>query len=287
MRFVRHATESGPRYAAAIGDDLFPLPPGTTLATFVDPLALDELRRAVDTGSGTSMARESVRILPPAAPTKIVCVGYNYRGHVRDGFDPNGPDPEYPDFFIKTPNVLIGAHDDVILPLVDADVDYEGEIALIIGRRAKSVPLETALDVVAGYTVFNDVTARDWQRRTSQFTLGKSFDTFGPIGAELVTRDEVGDPRDLLVEVVRDGVVTAWQSTRQMIFSMAFLVHYLSQVMTLEPGDIISTGAPQKLPEAQAVHRPLGHDDSVTVRVARIGELTTRFLDPRLRGAAA
>jgi 2-keto-4-pentenoate hydratase/2-oxohepta-3-ene-1,7-dioic acid hydratase in catechol pathway len=269
-----------------VGDDLLPLGQ-TILATLADQDALDAVRRVIEAGPTDLVPRSSVHILPPTDPTKIVCVGYNYRGHVRDGRDPNGPDPEYPDFFIKTPNVLVGGHDEVMLPLVDADVDYEGEIALIIGRRAKNVPLETALDVVAGYSVFNDVTARDWQRRTSQFTLGKSFDTFGPIGAELVTPDEVGDPQDLLVEVMREGVVTAWQSTQQMIFSMAFLVHYLSQVMTLEPGDIISTGAPQKLQEAQAEHRPLAHGDSVTIRVGRVGELTTSFIDPRMAGGQA
>jgi 2-keto-4-pentenoate hydratase/2-oxohepta-3-ene-1,7-dioic acid hydratase in catechol pathway len=286
VRFVRYATEGGPQAAVVVGEGLLPLNK-TILETLASAEALDELRGMIAAGPSELVPRDSVRILPPTVPTKIVCVGYNYRGHVRDGQDPNGPDPEFPDFFIKTPNVLIGADDDVVLPEVQADVDYEGEIALIVGRRAKNVPLDEALEVVAGYAPFNDVTARDWQRRTSQFTLGKSFDTFGPIGAELVTPDEVGDPQDLLVEDEREGVVTAWQSTQQMIFPMAFLVHYLSQVMTLEPGDVISTGAPQKLVEAQAAHRPLSHGDSVTIRVARIGELTTTFIDPRIPGGRA
>jgi 2-keto-4-pentenoate hydratase/2-oxohepta-3-ene-1,7-dioic acid hydratase in catechol pathway len=284
VRFVRYATEQGPRQAVVVGDRLMPLRAGI-LETLGDPDALAEVRRNIAGPQRGWLPRSSVRVLPPTTPTKIVCVGYNYRGHVRDGEAPNGPDPEYPDFFVKTPNVLIGADDDVVLPLVDADVDYEGEIAVIIGRLTKNAPLETALEGIAGYTVFNDVTARDWQRRTSQFTLGKSFDTFGPMGAELVTADEVGDPQDLLVEVERDGVITAWQSTQQMIFSMSFLVHYLSQVMTLEPGDIISTGAPQKLSEAQAAHRPLADGDEVTVRVSVLGELTTRFRDPRKAAA--
>jgi 2-keto-4-pentenoate hydratase/2-oxohepta-3-ene-1,7-dioic acid hydratase in catechol pathway len=133
------------------------------------------------------------------------------------------------------------------------------------------------MDHVAGYTLFNDVTARDWQRRTSQWALGKSFDTFGQLGPWIVTSDSVADPHDLLVEVVRDGVVTVSQSTSTMIFSMAYIVHYLSTVMTLEPGDIISTGTPQKLPEAQESHRALGDGDSVTIRVSGIGELTTTF----------
>ena len=221
-----------------------------------------------------------VELAPPVRPGTIVCLGYNYRGHVADGSTDGEPDPEFPDVFVKTPNVLIGPSDAVVLPLVPADVDYEGEIAIVIGRRAKDVPLESALEHVAGYTLFNDVTARDWQRRTSQWALGKSFDTFGPLGPWVVTPDEIADPHDLLVEVVRDGVVTVSQSTSTMIFSMAFVVHYLSTVMTLEPGDIISTGTPQKLPDAHRDHRSLAHGDAVTVRVGGIGELTTVFENP-------
>ncbi len=134
------------------------------------------------------------------------------------------------------------------------------------------------MDHVAGYTLFNDVTARDWQRRTSQWALGKSFDTFGPLGPWIVTSDAVADPHDLLVEVVRDGVVTVSQSTSTMVFSMAFLVHHLSQVMTLDAGDVISTGSPQKLATVQDAHTPLAPGDAVTIRVAGIGELTTSFL---------
>ena len=219
-------------------------------------------------------------LLPPVTPGKILCLGYNYRGHVPNGEDPTAGDPEYPDVFVKTPNVLGGPNDPVALPAVSTSVDYEGEIALVIGTRAFDVPLESAMDYVAGYALFNDVSDRDWQGRQSQWELGKCFDGFGPLGPTLVTADEIADPHDLLVEVVRDGVVTVSQSTSTMIFSMPFIVHYLSQVMTLEPGDIISTGTPQKLSAAQEAHRPLAHGDAVTIRVAGIGELTTTFVDP-------
>ena len=228
-------------------------------------------------GEAGTLALDEIELLAPVRPGKILCVGYNYRGHVPDGATTADPDPEFPDVFVKTPNVLVGPRDAVPLPAVDADVDYEGEIAVVIGRTAKNVPLERAAEHVAGYTVFNDVSARDWQRRTSQWALGKNFDGFGPLGPVLVTPDEIADPGDLLVEVVRDRVVTVSQSTSTCIFSMPFLVHYLSTVMTLEPGDIISTGTPQKLPEAQERHRPLADGDAVTVRVAGVGELTTTF----------
>ena len=243
--------------------------------------ARDAVARAIEEGEVTRLPLlADLTLLPPITPGKILCLGYNYRGHVPNGEDPTAGDPEYPDVFVKTPNVLGGPHDPVVLPTVSTSVDYEGEIALVIGKRAFDVPLESAMDYVAGYALFNDVSDRDWQARQSQWELGKCFDGFGPLGPTLVTVDEIADPHDLLVEVVRDGVVTVSQSTSTMIFSMPFIVHYLSQVMTLEPGDIISTGTPQKLPAAQEAHRPLAHGDAVTIRVAGIGELTTTFIDP-------
>lgn len=216
-------------------------------------------------------------LLPPVQPSKILCLGYNYRGHSRNA---DVAEQEYPDVFAKTPNSLIGATEPVLLPSVRARVDYEGEIAVIIGREAKGVALEGALDYVAGYSVFNDLTARDWQSRSSQFTLAKSFDGFGPLGPWLVTADEVPDPQQLVLEVERDGVVTVSQSAVDMRFSVAFVVHYLSLAMTLNVGDVIAMGTPQKLAAAQACHRPLAAGDAVTVRVSGIGELTTVFAAP-------
>jgi len=281
MRLISHRIHG---FAAVLpgasGDRVLPLA-GSIVETLADPAALRQARDAVaaaDPGSLPLLDPSELDL--PLRPGKIVCIGYNYRHHVPDDADPTADDPEFPDVFLKTPNVLIGPADAVRLPRSPADVDYEGEVAIVIGRPAKDVSLEEAADHIAGYCVFNDVTARDWQRRTSQWALGKSFDTFGALGPWIVTVDEVADPHDLVVEVVRDGIVTVSQSTSTMIFRMGFLVHYLSQVMTLEPGDIIATGSPQKLPAAQSSHQPLANGDAVTVRVARLGELTTRFLDP-------
>jgi 2-keto-4-pentenoate hydratase/2-oxohepta-3-ene-1,7-dioic acid hydratase in catechol pathway len=281
---MRLVTDRHHGFAAVVagpdGERLLPLA-GSIEQTLADPAAVERARQAVATVNTLTLPElRAEDLLAPVRPGKIVCVGYNYRHHVPDGVDPTADDPEFPDVFLKTPNVLIGPADPVRLPRTPADVDYEGEIAMVIGRMAKDVPLERAPDHVAGFALFNDVTARDWQRRTSQWALGKSFDTFGALGPWVVTADEVPDPHDLLVEVVRDGVVTVSQSTSTMIFPMAFLVHYLSQVMTLEPGDIIATGSPQKLPAAQAAHRPLADGDAVTVRVAGLGDLTTTFLAP-------
>lgn len=234
-----------------------------------DAAALATLPRAAD-----------VRLAPPVRPRTILCLGYNYRGHVPDGQDPTADDPEFPDVFVKTANTLSGPSDAVVVPAVADDVDYEGEIAVVIGRRAHAVSPEDAMDHVAGYTLFDDVSDRAWQRRQSQWAMGKCFDGFGQLGPAVVTVDEVPDFHDLTVEVVRDGVVTVSQSTATMVFRLPQLLSYLSHVVTLEPGDVVSTGTPQKLPDALAAHRPLTPGDAVTIRVAGLGELTTRFTAP-------
>ncbi|MEV7972609.1 fumarylacetoacetate hydrolase family protein [Cellulomonas sp. NPDC089187] len=220
---------------------------------------------------------DEVALAAPVTPGTILCLGYNYAGHVAAGADPNEVPPA-PNVFVKTPNTLSGPRDEVLLPVVSAHTDYEGEIALVIGRRARHVSLAEAGEHIGGYTLMNDVSSRDWQDRSSQWTLGKCFDGFAPLGPWITTADAVPNPHDLLVEVVRDGVVTVSQSTATTVFSMEYLVHYLSQVLTLEPGDVISTGTPQKLPSAQTDHRPLAPGDAVTIRVGGLGELTTRFI---------
>ncbi|SEI11305.1 MULTISPECIES: fumarylacetoacetate hydrolase family protein [unclassified Leifsonia] len=244
-----------------------------------DDALLAQVRAAVETADAASLpALASAALAAPVTPGKILCLGYNYRGHVPDGADPAANDPEWPDVFVKTPNTLAGPGAPVVIPPGATDVDYEGEVAIVIGRRAQRVPIEDALSHVGGYTILNDVSDRAWQRRQSQWALGKCSDGFAPLGPWVVTPDEVPDPQELLVEVVRDGVVTVSQSTSTTIFSVAFVIHHLSQVLTLEPGDVVSTGTPQKLPGAQQAHRPLADGDAVTVRISRIGELTTRFV---------
>ena len=249
-------------------------------AALTDLLAADRdaLDRAAARADVADLELSAARLEAPVRPGKILCLGYNYRGHVPDGVDPTADDPAFPDVFVKTPNTLGGPADPVVVPAVADDVDYEGEIAVVIGQQAKDVDEATALAHVAGYTILNDVSDRSWQRRQSQWAMGKCFDGFAPLGPWLVTPDEAGDPQDMLVEVVRDGVVTVSQSTATTIFSVARVVSYLSSVMTLEPGDVISTGTPQKLPDAQASHRPLRPGDTVTVRIERLGELTTTFI---------
>ena len=286
MRLVTYADASGPRPGAVVGDrvlgdrvlDLGGFA-GSVAELLTDAAALSAAEAAVAASTPSSLPElDASALLAPVTPGKILCLGYNYRGHVPDGVDPTANDPEYPDVFVKTSNTLAGPNDPVVIPPGATDVDYEGEVAVVIGRRAQRVSLEDALDHVGGYTILNDVSDRAWQRRQSQWALGKCSDGFAPLGPWVVTPDELGDPQDLLVEVVRDGVVTVSQSTSTTIFSVAYVIHHLSQVLTLEPGDVVSTGTPQKLPAAQDAHRPLAAGDAVTVRISGIGELTTRFV---------
>lgn len=281
MRLVSVRTPSGARagvVATIAGLDRVALVPG--VAT-VEELLDDAGARAggvVVTAADPALA--DLTLNAPVTPSKILCLGYNYRGHAPDGVDPTANDPEYPDVFVKTPNTLAGPHDAVLLPPGAVDADYEGELAIVIGRRAWRVSIEDAPDYVGGYTILNDVSDRAWQRRQSQWALGKCSDGFAPLGPWVITPDEIPDPQDLLVEVVRDGEITVSQSTSTTIFSVAYVIHHLSQVLTLEPGDVISTGTPQKLPAAQEAHRPLAGGDAVTVRISGIGELTTTFISP-------
>ncbi|MCP2638216.1 fumarylacetoacetate hydrolase family protein [Microbacterium sp. HD4P20] len=291
MRLVTYATGDGARpgaVVAAVGRDrLLDLGhvAGSVTALLSDAAALASARAAVAASDPSSLpALDPAALLAPVAPGKMLCLGYNYRGHVPDGAEPEA-EPEYPDVFVKTPNTFAGPNDPVAIPPGATDVDYEGEVAVVIGRRAQRVAIDDALDHVAGYTILNDVSDRAWQRRQSQWALGKCSDGFAPIGPWIITADDVPDPQDLLVEVVRDGAVTVSQSTSTTIFSVAFVIHHLSQVLTLEPGDIVSTGTPQKLPAAQEAHRPLAAGDAVTVRISGIGELTTRFTAPFVTAA--
>lgn len=269
--------------------DLRAAGPTSVVDVLTDP-AVRAAAEELAAGAGPDApALSDVELDAPVRPSKLLCLGYNYRGHVPDGVDPTASDPEHPDVFVKTPNTVGGPNDPVVIPAGATDVDYEGEIAVVIGRRAHQVALEDATSHVGGYTILNDVSDRAWQRRQSQWALGKCSDGFAPLGPWIVTPDEIDDPQDLLVEVVRDGVVTVSQSTSTTIFSVAYVIHHLSQVLTLEPGDIVSTGTPQKLADAQDAHRPLADGDAVTVRITGLGSLTTTFTDPPSahQGAAA
>lgn len=257
-----------------------------TLAQLLaDDAALAVARAAIDRADPATLPRlADLRLAPPVRPRTILCLGYNYRGHIEghnEGLvegDQGEAAPPYPNVFIKTANTIGGPQDHVVMPSAATDVDYEGEIAVVIGRTARNVDEADALAHVAGYTLFNDVSDRGWQNRSSQWALGKSVDGFGPLGPWIVTADEVPSLAGRQMEVELNGVVTVRASTDAMVYGVAFLVHYLSQIITLEPGDIISTGTPARSVQAQSAHRPLADGDTVTIRVTGLGELTTTFV---------
>ena len=215
--------------------------------------------------------RADVTLLAPVPrPGKIVCLGHNYYDHM--GIGKTEPS-EYPTFFCKTVNTVIGPGQAIFIPRVTSQVDYEAELAVVIGKRARHVAREYALDFVAGYTIFNDVSARDYQKRTSQWMIGKSFDTFGPMGPALVTADEILDPHRLELSLTLNGLEMQRTNTRNMIFSIPFVIAYLSAVMTLEPGDVISTGTPAKTELARSLPPFMKPGDTVRIAVEKIGEL--------------
>jgi 2-keto-4-pentenoate hydratase/2-oxohepta-3-ene-1,7-dioic acid hydratase in catechol pathway len=207
---------------------------------------------------------------PLLRPGKILCVGLNYTDHIAEqGVQP----PASPVFFAKYANTLIGPDEPIVLPRSSAQVDYEAELAFVIGRRAKHVPEAEAMRYVAGYTVCHDVSARDFQFGDGQWTRGKSCDTFCPIGPALVTTDEVPDPHALDIALRLNGQVMQSSNTRNLLFKIPFLVHFITRAMTLEPGDIISTGTP---PGVGCFRKPpvfLAAGDVVEITIAGVGTL--------------
>ena len=217
-----------------------------------------------------SPERECAWLPPVAAPEKIICIGLNYRDHAAES---KMEIPKEPVIFNKYNNALVGASSPVILPVNSSQVDYEAELGVIIGRRAKRISVEEALAVVAGYTVVHDVSARDWQFRTGQWVSGKTFDTFAPCGPHLVTADEVPDPHSLDIRLTLNGQVMQNSNTSNLIFNVPTLISYLSHMITLKPGDIISTGTPPGVGFARKPQVFLRDGDIVEITVARVGTL--------------
>jgi acylpyruvate hydrolase len=211
------------------------------------------------------------RLLAPVPhPGKIICLGHNYHDHMGKG---RSQPPEFPTFFCKTGNTIIGPGAPVVVPPETGQADFEAELAVVIGRRTRRVSEKEAMACVAGYTIFNDVSARDFQKRTSQWMIGKSFDTFGPMGPVLVTAEEIPDPHRLDLALTLNGVQRQKTNTRRMIFTIPFLIAYLSAVMTLSPGDVIATGTPARTPAPPGAPEFLQPGDVVRITIEGIGEL--------------
>ena len=226
---------------------------------------------ALQRGLAVAADAPGVRLRAPLQrPGKIICLGLNYADHARET---NSPIPQYPELFNKFANALIGPGEPIVLPRVSQQVDYEAELAVVIGKPGRYIDEQRALEHVAGYTVLNDVSMRDFQFRGRQWMQGKTFDRSTPLGPWIVTADEIPDPQALDISCEVSGEVLQRSNTREMIFSVAAVVAYISQIMTLEPGDLIATGTPAGVGFAREPKRLLQPGDVVRVTIERIGTL--------------
>jgi len=221
----------------------------------------------------------SVELGPPVPdPDKIICIGLNYADHASEA---GLAQTEVPVFFAKFRNALVGPSAPIVLPRVSREIDYEGELAVVIGQRCKDVSVSDALEYVAGYSVFNDVSARDLQMQTSQYMAGKALDTFAPMGPGIVPTSDIPNPQTLLLTTKVNGQLVQHASTSTMIFSVASVISFLSSLMTLEPGDIIATGTPSGVGFKRTPPLFLHDGDVTEVEIEGIGQLRNPVVGPR------
>ena len=252
---ISHPSLDGPRYASVLGSAFYPLPLGYNF----EAVTVKE--------DQTSLPLEEVTLLAPVTPSKIVCVGRNYREHAAEL---GNKMPDEPLLFLKAPSAIVGSGDQIELPPASQQVEHEGELGVVIGRITRGLkPDEDPLDYVFGYTCVNDVTARDLQRKDVQFTRGKSFDTFCPTGPWIETEL---DPTNVAVTTRLNGEIKQQGNTADMAFPVAFLIRYISEIMTLYPGDLIATGTPAGVSKMK-------DGDTVEVEVAGIGVLRNQVVN--------
>ena len=281
MSLIRYSTSSGARLGLIVGEEVAPLDVELSASSGVEAV-LDA--SAADIQAMLEQARHHAERLPladlvPLAPVprpgKIFAIGLNYADHIAEtGLET----PEVPPVFAKYRNTIVGPRDPIQRPRVSTALDYEGELAVVIGRTCKHVPRERARDVIAGYCVLNDVSVRDWQTQTPQWTMGKSFDTHSPMGPWLTLADEA-DPGDLRVRTFVNGELRQDSNTRELVKDPFELISYLSQAVTLEPGDIIATGTPGGVGFLMDPPRYLVPGDDVRVEIDGLGELMNRVID--------
>lgn len=271
MRLATILDGSRPRLAALVNGRLRSITPDS------HPL---DLKSFLDLGSRTTLAEsgrefdpDAVTFLPPIPnPGKILCIGLNYRDHAREN---NRAIPTEPVLFAKFANTLIGHNQPIRLPRVSSKVDYEAELVVVIGKAGRDIAKDRAFDHVAGYTIGHDVSARDWQFKgeEKQWVIGKSFDTFAPTGPYLVTAEEIADPHNLGVRLRLNGELLQDGNTREFIFGIPDLIAYLSQVLTLEVGDLIFTGTPAGVGVARKPPIFLKPGDTAEVEIDGLGVL--------------
>lgn len=227
---------------------------------------------------GAAYRLEEVKLEAPLRPQKFLAIGLNYQDHVQEIIARGGKAPEAQMWFNKNVSCINGPYDPIESPRASKALDYEGELGVVIGKRCRHVSEADALSVVAGYMVVNDVTCRDWQRKTTQWTLGKSFDTHGPIGPWLVTADEVNNPHDLNLRLFVNGELRQKLNTGGMVYNIAQQIAELSTAMTLEPGDIIATGTTSGAGFGFNPPKFLQPGDVVRVEIDGIGHIENKVV---------
>ena len=239
-----------------------------------DSMLMDEL-----IAQSTELDETKIELLCPIpSPEKVICVGKNYADHAQEmGSDP----PDIPVIFNKLSSCLIGNNETIVLPAISEKVDYEAELVVVVGKGGRHIPREQALEHVFGYTIGNDVSARDWQkgRPGGQWLLGKTFDTFGPVGPYIVSADEISDPHDLDITLRLNSKQMQAGNTSQLVFPIDFLIAHLSKFFTLKPGDLIFTGTPAGVGAGRTPEVYLRSGDVVEITIDQIGNLTTPVAD--------
>ena len=275
--------EEGLRTGLVVGDEIVDLTdPSVGLPADMAALlglgddAAPALRRAVSTGARRVPLEGAPLAAPVPRPPSFVAIARNYDAHIKElGHER----PDHQTWFSKQPTCVVGPGAPIEVPLVSTTVDYEGELGMVVGRRCRHVPADRAFEVVAGFTVVNDVSVRDWQWRSPTMMMGKGFDTHGPTGPWIVTTDEVGDPGGLAVRTTVNGTVRQDGTTADMIFTCAQMIEHLSTAFTLEPGMLIATGTPAGVAAGQDPPPWLRAGDVVTVEVEGVGTLTNPVVD--------
>jgi 2-keto-4-pentenoate hydratase/2-oxohepta-3-ene-1,7-dioic acid hydratase in catechol pathway len=249
-----------------------------SLETYESLVHSPELTQAIEKGWLTRRS-DAYWLAPVPRPGKLICIGLNYRDHAAES---NLPIPERPVVFSKFATSVIAPGEPVVLPAASQQVDYEAELAVVIGRRAKSVSVDHALDYVLGYTAFNDVTARDFQFADGQWQRGKSCDSFAPMGPKIVTTDVVPNPHKLSIKLTLNGQTMQNSNTDQLIFGVPELIEFLSQTITLEPGDVIATGTPSGVGFARKPPVFLRPGDMMEVDIESVGKLNNKVVAEEL-----
>ena len=244
------------------------------LTEFPDMLAAISAGVAVVRRStrGAAIPLDKVKLLAPIPrPPKVICIGLNYRDHA---IESNMPIPTIPVVFNKFPNTVIAPGEDVVIPSNTEKPDFEAELAFVMGKSPRHLSKEQAMKHVFGYTIVNDVSARDFQLQTSQWLVGKTFPTFCPMGPWIVTADDIADPHDLRIGLRIDGETVQDSSTKELIFGIPELIAHLSSIIDFEPGDVVSTGTPPGVGMGRKPPRWLKAGETMTVFIEGIGELT-------------